>query len=197
MHKPSRMVIVPSVPHFLAAAEADRAAGRVEIVAAATPHGVRPATMMARIAAGERPELRVFSDQLVDPEDAPIPVVQHGQLCFFPALEALLVSRHHYTASLWTANGFIELGGASFESVLRSLARYMDDCRQLDDTWQARTLQCSRSAEVRTDVVNAEVRRFRSAALYAYTRQRLGMDESLSRILQQVDSALQQNRIEA
>lgn len=120
-----RLCIFPSTHEHLQASLALSTTGQVEWVAAGMPRAQHPASVLARIAAGERPQLHLYPDRSVDPEDAPIPALRSGTLMFLPALEALLVSRYHYCAEVWTGAGMVQLTHASFEQVLQLLARHL------------------------------------------------------------------------
>lgn len=151
------------------------------------PGTSRPADVLALLKSGQRPDVVVYSDQLVSAVDAPIPVERADGLVFLPAIELLLVSQFGYRALVWSPEGLDEAD--SLDDLFVLLSRYLDNCASQDD-WLVRSLQLQRTAASRIGAAELEVRRIQDAALCAWATSGHSFDLSLRNILVRSTDAL-------
>lgn len=166
-----RLFVIPSTTQTLTHARLWGSSPRVAIVGTSTTAGQSPAALLAMLNgdSATRPHtIIVFTDQLVDVVNAPVPVVHRGSLVYASSLEAVLHIAHGYRAHVWTGAGFDALGDAQdMADVMGLLMRYDAACDRLGESWLARHLQSQRLPAQRAQQARRQLRMCLSALMYA------------------------------
>jgi hypothetical protein len=152
---------------------------------------MRPADLLQVLGSGRRPDVHIYSDQLVSVEDATIPIKHLGRCFFLSSVEVILVSQYGYRASVWSVDGF--LAAETPEDVVALLVRYLEQCAN-QRGWLAASLQSQRSLETRVATAELELRRLQDAALCAWAMRGRRFDPGLLAVLEQSTEALRRLR---
>jgi hypothetical protein len=165
----------------------------VIVVAPSFPGSTAPVQLLARLRSDESAKPRIiliFSDQLVSPEIATIPVDVDGSISYVSGLEAVLYARYGYMLRAVLASG-VETAAApgTVEEVLALLDRYFAACELLGDAWLMRARQVERERGMRLREAKMRLRYFQSAVFYAYRERPL--DQVGLTALRRVDQTIQ------
>lgn len=141
------------------------------VVGSSIARTTSPAKLLSslRTSSDYRPLVIVFSDQLVGPDVATIPVEVEGQKQYLSGLEAVLQARYGYTlrALLHDRLETVRVQ-ETVERTVELLLAYFTACESLGDTWLARDHQASRHHHNRVRESRLRTRYFQSAIFHRY-----------------------------
>jgi hypothetical protein len=136
------------------------------------PHANPPLQWLAETAADA--SAVVFSDQLVNDEDAPLLISHGGARCYMSVVETIASTRHRRAIHAWTGDRLDGAPpGSETREVLRLLLRYTEACANLGPSWRMRDAQLLRSPEARIRTAARRLRLFKSAVLHAFREEGL------------------------
>ncbi|HST44688.1 MAG TPA: hypothetical protein VLK29_05620 [Luteimonas sp.] len=189
---PPVALLVPTTSDNLAEAARLRDAGSILLVAdAAHPGATGPSDILLRLASapGSRPDLVVFSDQILSAADANVLV--HGDRidAFVSPFEAVLNLKYGYCLGVWAPGGYRRIApGTATPVVLAAVARHLLECDTLGDAWLVRHLQRLRSPARRRADARRKLRFFRSAISNVF---RMSPDDPEARQMRDTVAALE------
>lgn len=180
--------ILPSTDHFFAIAEALVELGFLAVGGQlkATKDQLNPNSVLSRLSQLDMPPVcRVicFSDQLVAPEVAQIPVMNRGEKEFHSVLEVILAKKYQFRLVAWCGARFAICDPSeslTYDEVFSCLAAYLRVCDKYGDHWKARGLQSSRTLDERMRLAERQNRLYRSIVLLAAARGSIACQQARS-----------------
>jgi hypothetical protein len=168
--------------------------GGAIVVGSAIPGASSPAQLLARVRSGAHDGPRlvlIFTDQLLAPELATIPVESNGVKSLVSGLEPVLHARYGFALrALLGSNIETTNAPGTVDGAIALIDRYFEACAGLGDDWLMRDRQVEREQAFRVRDTKLRLRYLQSAVFYAFRDTPL--DEVGVSALKRVEQAIQQ-----
>lgn len=165
-------IVVPTTPRTVGLATRMRAVQGFALVGDGSLAPSRaPAQILRQLRDGVgRPDLVVFTDQIVGAADASILVRSTSGDRYFSPLELILCAEYGYALAVWTGAGDrrIAPGTQDITIVMSALASHLDSADALGAAWLARSMQEGRTPRGRRIFAQRKLRFFKAAVINAY-----------------------------